>query len=306
MAHLRTQRAPLGGHIAIGEFDQVEDVLRVGVGLLDRQGRLEHIAGLTQKARMHHRQRLRTQGLGQHEVLVVPQAVAHHIAPGVEVLVALLNGADGVLPVIEVAAVVAALDNAAAREAQEAGVQIHQRLHQIGAQAATRPVRPEGIRRHQRRHVHINAARAVHDEGKHRILRIGGCEGQLVLLPLLRQRKALGHRQRLARALRQGDLHRAVKVAGIAQVHKAAVGLAGLNRHATLEHRGLITNVCKAVIPLRAGDAHIGGVILIEWILRCDGSFAFRTGGHIKGPAIQMLMALRVEDVLILKGAVLQ
>lgn len=145
MPHLGAQRAPLGIRGAVCELDEVEGVVYVWVEVAYGDMRLWRVVlVLARQTAVEDGQWLGSDILGQQEelieshavalVVVGEEAVAEGVLPAVDVQGAVLDGADGVLPVVS-GLDVRALDDAAAREAEYARTRVGQSLYEILAQA---------------------------------------------------------------------------------------------------------------------------------------------------------------------------
>ena len=142
MTHLGTHLTPLRCSGAVGKLDEVEAVLDVRLQLVDgHMGALTiPVLELAGHTHVEYGQRLGTDVLSQLEELEEAQAVRLEIVrieavgegvlPTVLVQRTVLDGTDGVLPLIA-RGEVDTLNDAAAREAQQAGLGIGQGLCQI-------------------------------------------------------------------------------------------------------------------------------------------------------------------------------
>ena len=163
MAHLRADAAPAGIRRALGELDQIHSVLNV---LLQKRplGKAQ-MMGI--QPAVDHRQRLATNVLAEEEVFVEAQPHGLVVAPVVAAGGTVLHRAQGALPVVDAVARVgiqhAVVSQAAAGEAQEAGLHVRQGLGDVPAQHIGLP-RP-GIGGHQGHKGHRRLAGILPDQG---------------------------------------------------------------------------------------------------------------------------------------------
>ena len=149
MAHLGTHLTPGGRGVAIGKLHQIECILNIGLQLLHRAVGRRVVLELTRQTATHHRQRLGTHRLGKAEVLIEAQtvglevvgeeAVAEGVVPTILVRGAVLDRSDRVFPLVA-GLKGRALDDATAREAEDARLEVGQRLGQILAQTVFPPL----------------------------------------------------------------------------------------------------------------------------------------------------------------------
>ncbi len=209
VAHLGALPAPFAGAGAVGELDEVQGVLDVPL-----QQRVV-VDGLVLAAAGDQGgddgQRHGADVLGEAEVLVVAEAVALVVAPEVGVGGALLDRPYGVLPLVGalalpagVRAVVlhgAGVDQAAAGEAQKAGVQGLDLLGEVLAQAVRLVL--VGVAGEEGHHVEGGARRGGDGEAA-AVAGAGGGEVRGVLAPLPLGGH-LAHRGERARGVLEGD-----------------------------------------------------------------------------------------------------
>ena len=166
MPHRRTPGAPGAGDRAVGELDQVERVLDVGIDGVKRR-QLSRVV-LTRHAAVDDRQRLGAQVFRQQEVLVEAKAerlvvvrrrpVGELVVPAVDDQRALGGIADRRLPLIA-SVEESALDDAASGKAQEPRLHVLQQLNQVLPQPVLAAL-PRVLREH-RHHVDVDGAGAV-------------------------------------------------------------------------------------------------------------------------------------------------
>ncbi len=213
VAEGRAPGAPGARHRAVGELDQVERVLDVGRELVERHELAAvELAG---HAAVEDRQRLGADVLGELEVLEEAQAerlvvvrrrpMLELVVPAVDQELPLRDRADRLLPLVADGEP-GPLDDAAAGEAQEARVEVGERLHHVRPQSAA-AILP-GLAREERNHVEVDRARPVQDHVQP-ALRIGVVrhERQLDVLPLGGAPLEPAARQRRAVSAHQLDRH---------------------------------------------------------------------------------------------------
>ena len=149
MAHLRTQRAPGSCCVAIGELHEVERVLDVRGERVDGHVVLRAVVLiLAGEAYVEHRKRLGADFLREQEIFIETKAVALEIVgeemvgegvvPAVFDGRSVLDGADGVFPLVA-GVEVGSLYDAAAGETEHAGMYVGQFLGEVFAQAVFMP-----------------------------------------------------------------------------------------------------------------------------------------------------------------------
>ncbi len=178
-----TLGAPLRLHVAIGILYEVQDVLNVVVELLHGYsalltilqklyigtlGGVVGIVGVTSGvlagyARSDHGERLGADVLAEAEVFVVAQSARLMVAPEVTQRLALMEFADGALPVVDVVDAVA-MRHASTGEAHEARMEVGKRLGEVGTQSVAATV--EGGAREERNHVYIVCRRSLGLDGE--------------------------------------------------------------------------------------------------------------------------------------------
>ena len=191
MAHLGAELAPGRGDGAVGEFDEVEGVADVFVELGERGG----FAGveLAGHAAVEDGQGFGADVFGELEVFVEAEAEGLEVVgrrAGVELVVPAIDDglsfgdvADGGLPAIA-GDELAALDDAASGEAEEAGVHVVEQLDEVFAEAVGAAF--PGVDGEERDHVEIELAGRVNDEIQARVLVGGvGADGGFVFLPFV-------------------------------------------------------------------------------------------------------------------------
>ena len=144
VAHLGALLAPFRVDVAIGKLDEVEAVLDVGVELVHRGVGVGSVLELAGQSDAQHGQRLGADVLREEEelieaesvrlVVVCEVAIVERVLPAVAVGGSVLDRADGVLPLVA-GVERGALDDAAAGEAEDAGVDVLESLGQVAAQA---------------------------------------------------------------------------------------------------------------------------------------------------------------------------
>ena len=172
------QRAVFGGSVAADVLNAVERVLQPPLDLLVRARHA--LARLAGHAAVHHIHEVGAQILAELAEFQHAQAVRGAVAPQIPVAGTILHRAARLLPVDGVLQV-DALHHAAAGEAQEAGAQAAQHVHQIAAEAVgTAEIR---VLREERGKVHIERARFVRLQEEARVRRAhraGKAERQLL------------------------------------------------------------------------------------------------------------------------------
>jgi len=147
MAHVGTQLAPLGVGAAIGELDEVEGIVDVGLQVVDCHmaggGILVRVLELARQSDAQYGQGLGANLLGEEEELVEAHAVGlivvgeqtmgEGVVPAVLVEGAVLHLTDAVFPLVA-GCQVGAFDDAAAGEAEHAGMEVLEVFHQVGTQ----------------------------------------------------------------------------------------------------------------------------------------------------------------------------
>ena len=174
MAHGRASGAPGGGHIAVGELDQIQRILDEFLELRRVDGHQFRTLILAGQADRQDRQGLGADGLAQQEIFIVADTVGLAIVgvgtlkgvlplrlslmghavhgPAVPVVDTMLYRADGLLPLVAVRQVVS-FDDAAAGEAHEAGLEFFKFFKKILAEQAQ-----YSVFRHQGEPVEIHMA----------------------------------------------------------------------------------------------------------------------------------------------------
>ena len=269
MPHRRAEASPLRSSVAVGELDEVERVLHVAskVGHLDVRV-LAIVLELARQAAANHGQRLRAHVLGQLEqleeahavrlVIVGEEAVLERIVPAVLVKRTVLHGAYGVFPVVT-RGQIGTLDDAAAREAEHAGLGVGQGLRQVLAQSVPAPLpRIDGEERHM---LEVNASARLEEDAKVSLgkgLLRRDCN--FVTLPVGRVygQNVGSHHLRLAHRGGVYQLHLDF-LALAARPYREAVALAGL--HADAEKALVFQSGELRAVP-RGRQAHIMGVAL--------------------------------------------
>ena len=178
MTHSGGLGAPCARHRAIGEFNEINRVLDIGVEFFGRA----LLAGieLARESTTHDGHRFSTDVFTELEELeeaeterleiIRRRTVKKFVVPTVDQQLALGDRADGFLPLITLVQF-AAFHDASAGEPHEAGLHIRQPLHHVGAQTAG-TILPR-LLREQRNHIEINRARAIHQHVKFGF-RVGG------------------------------------------------------------------------------------------------------------------------------------
>ena len=158
----------IGSRVAISPLNEIDSLTnplvhrfhRTSILSLSRPHLPATVGTLTAHTSRQNGYGLHSEVLTKLEVLEIAEAHALVIAPGILHLLALLLRADGSLPAIGVPeAVATTVHHASAREAQELGMQVGERLGQVLAQAMTLI----GILGHQRHHVDIEVAHIEHE-----------------------------------------------------------------------------------------------------------------------------------------------
>jgi hypothetical protein len=146
VAHVGTELTPLSRRSAIGELDQVEDILDIRVESLASSVdvsalRIVAVLELAGEADADDRERLGADVLTEEEELVETEtvglivvrevAVLESIVPAVLVERTVLYRADAILPLVA-SSEIRALDDTAAREAEDARVEVGESLSEVG------------------------------------------------------------------------------------------------------------------------------------------------------------------------------
>ena len=280
MSHLGAQRTPFGIRGAVCELNEVEGVVYVWVEVAYGDMRLGRVVlVLARQTAVEDGQWLGTDILGQQEelieshavalVVVGEEAVAEGVLPAVDVQGAVLDGADGVLPVVS-GLDVRALDDAAAREAEYARTRVGQSLYEILAQAVLAALpRVDGEERHM-----LQIDRAARGEEYAQVSLVqgaGGGEAQFIFFPLLRVDGEVG----IGQGLRL--LHRGV----VYQLDAYALRLAaGPDRetvfaalHDTHAEESLVLDAGSHVRVVGGCEAYVVGVA-VEGAVILDGDVA--------------------------------
>jgi hypothetical protein len=147
MPHLSPEHSPLRGHGTVGEFDQVQGILDIGLELIDRyMGTYIVILELACQTAAQYRQGLAPDLFRQEEEFIEAESVTleiirietvcEGIVPTVLVKGTVLDRSDGILPAVP-GSEVCALDYAATGESEYSGMEIGQSLGKILPETVT-------------------------------------------------------------------------------------------------------------------------------------------------------------------------
>ena len=262
MSHLGTQLSPGGSSGAIGEFDKVEGILHVEVELVEGHHFVALV--LAGEAATENGKRFGSEILTQQEVFVVAQTqtleivgeslVLEGVVPAVLIQRTVLHRAHGVLPLVAGGKGVA-LDDAAAGEAEDAGVEVIERLGEVGTQTVL-SVLP-GLDGEERDVVHVHRTLRQQHHAQTRVgIGEGGAEEDGLLLPAVAADFDFLGQQILAAGVQQLN----------GELHGASIGSAGIGSEtvflALLEADATETFVVEPGTQPTAvvDDAHVVGI----------------------------------------------
>ena len=197
-------------------------------------------ADLAEQAAVQHGQRRHVQVFAQAEVFVEADAVRLHIPPGVGDLMPLFQRAYRAPPAVLVFKRLVALDDAAAREAQEGGMAVFEHLHDAGRKLAV-PVLfgiPPHVGRKQRHIVDADVAGALEDHHQAPQLRLQRLDRAGDLDPFAAVARKLDLRLGGQHRTGAADVH--FHLAGKAELfypHAEVVRLPFIQRHAVVVPR---------------------------------------------------------------------
>ena len=315
MPHAGPLRRPLVGFgIRIAEVNQPQHGIDISGHVLvgDRHRPLAGV--LAAHSGGQHRQRLGSDRLAKAEVFVEADAEALMVAPDVEVVGAVFDGTDRVLPSVHVVQS-QAMGDAAAGEPHEPRMQLVKRLHQIGA-AMLQPL--VSGRRFAGDEIHIHHAGILEQYPQRALPRddsprppirrpIGGRrrggngQRRLVFRPRFAGHGQFGVRHRLAVVTRQRHMHRHRAAGHRTRPHGEPVGLPGM------EHHAVEPGVLQADRTARHGtdlDARMMGVLLRHRVHGPHAECGERAGWHQLAPR-RVVTPIRMIGARVFERAVL-
>ena len=299
-AHLRPLRR---GGVAVGPFDEVREFVDVGGHLLHGDAALLTAEALAVGSRVlaghagcQHGQRLGTDVLAELEILQEAQSARLVVVPDVHVGLAVLPGAYGVLPVVDVVESLS-VAHAAAGESHELRLQRGDGLSQVAAQA----VALVGVLREERYHVEGSlSALLAHDAqlaslhvvvGEHgglqALLLLVGVEHERIAMPALAfsLQPAFSHH----RAVVGHEGHRELLLLAVLQAYVAREVVAGT----------LVDDAVPAAVQQRVGiHHHVVRIVLRQRFV--GGQLHARRGLPCRQRIPAAMVAGRVFEVAVL------
>ncbi len=141
MSHFRSEGTPLGGYVAIGEFQEVEGIIYIWLKAVDRDmGTGIIVLILTGQTYAQHGKRLGPNLLAQYEILIEAETVAlvivrietvgEGIVPAVLVNRSVLHRADSVFPLVT-SLQVSTLHDTASGETEHSGMDVGEFLRKV-------------------------------------------------------------------------------------------------------------------------------------------------------------------------------